>query len=182
MASKKTFLVEPKLQSYSPKVMIEGVKVIKYPVYASEGGDFAEYLRIYDDKVTLGRGDSLVEIEGFKPRQISRSFMPTGLVKAWHLHKKQNEIFFPTDGRFLIALYDNRIGSKSKGVSMRIYSGKDSAVAVYIPHGVAHGYMNVGSNDALLIYATDQHWDGTDEWRIPWNNKTINFDWTIPNE
>lgn len=182
MASKKDFLVEPKLQSYSPKETIEGVMVIKYPVYASEGGDFAEYMRIYEDKITLGRGDTLVEIKDFHPKQFSRSYMPTGLVKAWHLHKVQNEIFFPTDGKFLIGLVDNRKGSKTEGVKMRIYSGKDSPVAVYIPHGVAHGYMNIGSTDSLLVYSTDQYWDGTDEWRVPWNNKTFNFDWSIPNE
>jgi len=175
-------ILKPTLQQYKKKETIDGLQIIKYPIFPSEGGDFAEYVRINEDGVTLGKGDGMFDIKGFTPRQMSRSFMPGGVTKAWHLHTKQNEIWLPTVGRFILGFYDNREESLTKGNKLKIYAGTDNQIAIVIPSGVAHGYKNIGSSDSLLVYITDQQWDGTDEYRLPWDSKDINFDWEIPNE
>lgn len=173
--------IKPTLEDYIKQELIAGVIAVKLPTYPSEGGDFAEYLRINDGNITIGRGENMVTIDGFVPRQISRSYMVSGIIKAWHIHAVQNEIFFPTDGRFIIGLYDNRKDSDTFGKSMKIYAGKDNPMAVFIPAGVAHGYKNIGKEDCLLIYVTDQQWDGRDEGRLPWDSKEIDFNWDIAN-
>lgn len=172
--------LQPYLQEYAAKSSIDGVQVINLPVYPSDGGDFAEYLRINEDHITIGRGESLVKLE-FRPRQISRSFLMPGIIKAWHLHKVQNEVFFPTDGRFIIGLFDNRKDSKTYQNKLRIYAGIDKPLAIYIPSGVAHGYKNIGLEKNLLTYVTDQQWDGSDEWRLDYDEKTIDFNWEVEN-
>jgi dTDP-4-dehydrorhamnose 3,5-epimerase len=174
-------LIKPQLQIYSKKEVIKDVKVIKYPIFPSEGGDFAEFFRIVKGGVTLGRGDSLVKIKNFSPKQISRSYTPPGIIKAWHIHTKQNEIFFPISGRFIIGLFDNRKNSSTRNMKMKIYAGTDNQVAIFIPKGVAHGYKNIGADDCLLVYATNQYWNGSDEGRIVWDSKQISFNWDIEN-
>lgn len=173
--------IKPTLENYSKKGIIDGVIAVRLPVFASEGGDFAEYLRINETNITIGRGETMITIDDFKPRQVSRSYMIPKIIKAWHIHSIQNEIFFPTDGRFIIGLYDNRKDSKTYGNQMKLYAGRDNPMAIFIPAGVAHGYRNIGDLECLLVYVTDQQWDGSDEGRLPWDSSEIDFNWEVEN-
>lgn len=173
--------IKPSLQDYKKKDVIDGLQIIKYPIFPSEGGDFAEFIRIQDYGVSLGRRESMMEIKNFYPKQISRSYTPSGIIKAWHIHSIQNEIWFPVQGKFILGFYDNREDSPTKGAKMKVYAGSDNQIAVFIPAGVAHGYKSIGNDDSLLVYFTDQHWDGADEGRLEWDSKEINFNWEIDN-
>ena len=46
-----------------------------------------------------------------------------------------------------------------------------------IPPGVGHGYKVVGTEPALLVYATDQYYNPADEGRLAWNDPDVNYDW-----
>jgi dTDP-4-dehydrorhamnose 3,5-epimerase len=57
--------------------------------------------------------------------------------------------------------------------------GDQSLIGVYIPIGVAHGF--VALTDAILTYLVDNYYDGTDEHGVAWNDPDINLPWGIVN-
>lgn len=164
------------VQDYSPKPKIEGVIVEEMKVFTGEDGDFSELARFTDGKME-GFPD-------FQVRQVNRSLVFPGTIKAWHFHLRQNEIqsVLPGD-KVLIGLWDLRENSKTKGQTMRLSLGGGKAHWVYIPKGVAHGYMNPYKKSATVIYFVSEQFDmkDPDEMRMPWDSMGKEF-WEITKE
>lgn len=158
-------------QDYSPKTLIDGVKVIQLKHAVGEDGDFIELMRFTKDgKTEL--------FPGFQLAQINYSTQFPESVKAWHMHLKQDEIWFvPEQSRLLAGLWDLRKDSKTKGVTNRIALGGSSNRALYIPRGVAHGSVNFSKDLGIIMYFTNSHFDkeNPDEHRIPWDSLGADF-------
>lgn len=102
-----------------------------------------------------------------------------GAIKAFHWHKKQDDLWFVATGRAMIVLYDLREGSSTKGKTEVIYAGKDDYKLIVIPAGVAHGYKVLSNEPVLLFYHTTEPYNpkNPDEERISFNDPRIGFDW-----
>jgi len=152
------------LQEYKSTKMIEGVRLIEYDFHADDGGDFHEIARLKNGLVT--------SLEAFELKQINRSRFNPGLIKAFHLHMRQDEVWavHPMD-RLLVGLLDTRKGSKTKGLHMRLLLGAGKCRMLYIPKGVAHGGMVLDQKPVDVIYLVNQNFSPSepDEWRLPWN-------------
>lgn len=152
-------------QDYSKKPLIDGVKIIDIPYFTDDGGAFCEMARILDD---AGIREHFPD---FKLKQINWSEIQPGLIKAGHIHKNQEDIWFvpPTD-RVLVGLIDLRDGSQTLGVKMRFVLGAGRARLLYIPRGVAHGCANPYGKPMTLLYLVNQNWtddpEKSDEYRI----------------
>ncbi len=158
-------------QKYGKKSEIEGVKIVSLPYHVGDDGDFIELMRITEK-------DELADFPGFKIAQISRSRMFKNTIKAWHLHFKQNEIWFiPPECRVLVGLWDIRDRSKTKNSVMRLISGGGKAQLIFIPKGVAHGSANLMDDSATIIYFVDHSFNITnpDEKRIKWDSLGEDF-------
>lgn len=158
-------------QDYSSKPPIDGVKVFLLKHIVGEDGDFLEIVR-------FGPNGRLELIPDFTVAQMNRSTQFPGSVKAWHLHYKQNEIWFvPPANHFLVGLWDVRSASPTKGTTMRLTMGGGVAKLLYIPKGVAHGAVNLSSETSPIIYFVDQKFDinNPDEQRIPWDSLGADF-------
>lgn len=158
-------------QNYDKKPVIDGVRFFDIKNMIGEDGDFCEVLR-------FSSGGKLADIPTFTIAQVNHSMQFPQSVKAWHLHYKQNEIWFvPPSSHFLVGLWDVRNDSQTKGVTMRFSMGGGKAMALYIPRGVAHGTANLSHTPSLMIYFVDQQFDphNPDEHRIPWNAKGDHF-------
>jgi len=151
-------------QTYGKTKNIADVKLIDFNFFTDDGGDTHEIARI------AGKYASF--LTGFEIRQINRSRFNPGLVKAFHLHLNQDEVWavHPLD-RLLVGLLDARKGSQTEGLSMRLVLGGGKSKFLYIPRGVAHGGMVLGGNPVDVIYLVNQHFsvDNPDEWRLPWD-------------
>ncbi|MFE4036080.1 dTDP-4-dehydrorhamnose 3,5-epimerase family protein [Priestia sp. YIM B13489] len=145
---------------------IEGVKSKKLIKHCDDRGFFAEVLR--DD-------DDLLSNFG----QISWSTSFPGVIKAFHYHQKQDDIWFFPSGNVQVVLHDLRENSSTKGQTEIYYMGEDNPIILLIPKGVAHGYRVLGEKSATVIYCTTKSYDPTnpDEKRISWNDPEIGFDW-----
>lgn len=168
--SKKLFL-----QDYAKKPMIEGVKIVELKNITGEDGDFSELMRL--DEVGQSQ-----EFPGFSPKQISRSRMTPGSIKAWHIHYNQEDVWHvPSSENLLIGLFDVRKDSPTKHVTMRLAAGNGKAHLIYIPRGIAHGAANLSKKDASILYFVNQQFDvnNPDEHRLPWDIISEDF-WTIP--
>lgn len=152
-------------QSYGTAASIEGVQRIDLPLFSDEGGDFCEIGRF----LANGAIEGLVD---YQPAQISYSYMEPGTIKAWHLHERQDDLWFvsPHD-RLLVGLLDVREGSVTQGVQQRLTLGAGKARLLRIPRGVAHGAANVSGRPASIIYFTDNAFDPDqpDEHRLPYD-------------
>ena len=86
-------------------------------------------------------------------RQVNFSHVMPGAIKAFHLHFNQEDVWFvPATDRLLIGLVDVRAASPTYQQRMRFALGGGQNRMVYIPRGVAHGAVNLGTQPALMLY------------------------------
>lgn len=156
---------ELSVQDYSKKTVIDGVQLINLNMFVDDGGSLAEIVR-------LDENGNLQILPEFKVKQSTFSQMLPGVIKAFHLHYNQEDVWFimPYD-RLLIGLFDARKDSPTYNQTMRFVMGAGRAQALYIPRGVAHGLANVWQNPANMIYFVNQCFDAKDpdERRLPWD-------------
>lgn len=158
-------------QDYSPKQLIDGVKIIQLKNINSEEGDFCELMRLNSEA-------EFEQLPGFKVAQINRSTQFPGSVKAWHLHLRQDELWYvPEESRLVAGLWDIRKGSKTLNQTNRIVLGGSIHKMLYIPRGVAHGSVNFSNSLGVIIYFMNGQFDlkDPDEQRVPWDARGADF-------
>lgn len=155
--------------------MLEGVKIKK--------------LKVFRDKPDLEQKDVnpgfLMEVLRNDENLLSEFGQTTftvaypGMIKAFHWHKKQDDLWFVATGKAIVVLYDRRKNSSTFGKIQIIEAGKDNYKLILIPKGVAHGYKVIGNDPVLLFYHTTKPYNtkNPDEERIPYDDETIGFDW-----
>lgn len=152
------------VQDYSPQPTIEGVKIIELKKFVGEDGHFSEIIHFNQN----GQSE---EFPGFKVAQINRGKVLPQTIKAWHMHMRQDEIWYvyPEDHLF-VGLLDIRKDSKTKDTSMKLTMGGKSRL-LFIPRGVAHGCANFTQNPINLFYMVSEKFDinNPDEQRLAWD-------------
>ncbi len=109
--------------------------------------------------------------------QIYRVTIRPGVIKAWNLHKLQDDRIAITDGTLRWAFYDARPESPTLGtLVVRTISDRNRHLFV-IPAGVWHGAENVGNNDASFINfpTTLYNHESPDRYCLPVKNTLIPF-------
>ena len=104
-----------------------------------------------------------------------------GTIKAFHWHKKQDDLWFVATGKAIVVLHDLRDNSPTKGETQIITAGKDDYKLIVIPRGVAHGYKVLSEEPVLLFYHTTEPYNprNPDEGRMSFDDSRIGFDWNI---
>lgn len=150
--------------------MIAGVIIKKLVTHADDRGYFREVLR--DDDELLKR---------FGQTSVTETY--PGVIKAFHWHKKQDDLWYVAKGMARVVLHDLREDSPTKGQTQVIFAGEQNPVMIMIPIGVAHGYQVLGVEPVMLFYHTTLSYDpqDPDEERIAWDDPEIGFDWTVKN-
>jgi dTDP-4-dehydrorhamnose 3,5-epimerase len=148
--------------------MIQGVDCKQLKVHPDDRGYFMEILR---------------EDDPFFTRFGQSSFTLTypGVIKAWHYHAQQDDLWFAVTGSAQVGLYDLREDSPTRGETNVFYLGEHNRALLYIPHGVAHGYRVLGNSPMGLVYFTTHVYNPADELRRDWNDAEIGFNWTTVN-
>ena len=93
--------------------LIEGVKIKQIVKHCDDRGFFAELVR--DD-------DDLLEKFG----QASWSMSYPGVIKAFHYHEHQDDLWFFPQGQAQVVLYDLRKDSSTYGETNVYYMGEDN--------------------------------------------------------
>lgn len=145
--------------------MIEGTVLEDLVTHTDERGFFREIIRVTDEFFAEGFG------------QWSHSLMYPGVIKAWHIHKKQIDWWYVCNGLLKVALHDTRPDSPSYRETMEFLMGDDRpARLLRIPPGVAHGCKCL-NGPANLFYVTSSVYDPDDEGRIAHDDPEIGYDW-----
>lgn len=145
---------------------IEGVIITPLATHPDNRGYFREIVRCADSPL--------------QPcAQISATMSYPGVIKAFHYHNRQDDLWYCARGMIQAVLYDRREDSATHGVTQVVPMGDLAPQSLFIPHGVVHGYSVLGSEAALVVYATSHVYDPEDELRIPHDDPEINFDWSV---
>jgi len=162
------------VQDYSKKPVFEGVKIVEVKRMAGEDGTFEDLLRLNE----TGHMELFPEIQ---VRQINRSKLLPGSIKAWHLHFKQEDVWYiaPED-HMILGLWDTREGSTTKGKTMKVVMGNGTSKLVVVPRGVAHGVVNVAKKAGSILYFVNNQFNLTDadERRLKWDAIGASF-WEV---
>lgn len=159
------------VQNYKERKMIDGVKIVEIKRYAGEDGTFEDLMRI--------NNQGFLELfPEFQIRQINRSKLLSGAIKAWHLHFKQEDIWYvPPDDHMILGLWDTRETSPTKDITTKVVMGNGTSRLVLIPRGVAHGVVNVAATPGDIFYFVNNQYkiEDPDERRLPWDAKGADF-------
>jgi len=139
--------------------MINDVKIKKLVLNHDDRGFFAEVIKFGEETFR-------------EVKQTSYTETHPGVIKAFHWHKKQWDIWFVVSGSAQVVLHDLRTDSKTRGETMELYPGEKNMMLIAIPPGVAHGYRVLGNKSVRMFYHTDMPYDplNPDEERIPYDS------------
>lgn len=154
------------VQDYSPAPEIAGVQIQDLKRFNDDGGSLTELGRL--------EGGLHAAFPGFEVKQVNYSEVEPGAIKAFHLHRRQTDVWFvPPGDKMLLVLLDVRTDSPTRKVQRRLVLGDGTSRLVRIPPGVAHGVRNLASARGRIIYFVDTHFspspDASDEGRLPWD-------------
>lgn len=150
--------------------MIEGVRLKPPTIHADDRGYLLELVK---------EGEPL--LDGIQVRQTVHTMSYPGIIKAFHWHRRQWDIWYFVSGNARVVLYDLREGSPTKGETQTFYLGEVNRTLIAIPPGVAHGYQVLGNQPVHLIYHVTEPYNPADpdEERIPYDDPGIGYDWSI---
>jgi len=149
---------------------IPGVYYKKLAMHSDDRGMLLEVLR---------RDDPFYE----EVKQTTYTEAYPGVIKAFHWHRRQKDLWFFSSGMAQVVLHDLREGSPTRGKTEVYFMGERNPLLLCIPEHVAHGYRVLGSKPACLFYHTTDVYDpaNPDEERIAFDDPTIGFDWRTRN-
>jgi dTDP-4-dehydrorhamnose 3,5-epimerase len=152
--------------------LISGVEVEAVEKFADDRGCLAELFR-------FGQPGLVRDFVPASGVQIQVSFTTSypGVIKAFHYHFEQIDLWAPLSGMMQVALYDLRESSPTCGRLNTLFVGDARLWKVRIPPGVAHGYRVLGTEPSAMIYAMDRFYNPQDEGRIAYDDPGINYDW-----
>jgi dTDP-4-dehydrorhamnose 3,5-epimerase len=147
---------------------IDGVWVKPLRVIPDERGRLFEILRNDDDGfVRFG--------------QVYVSTTYPGVVKAWHLHKVQEDNFCCVKGMVKLVLYDGREGSPTTGAVAEFFIGEHNQSLIRVPAGVHHGWKCISEEESVVVNIPTEpyHPESPDEYRVPWDSPEVPYSWDI---
>ena len=147
--------------------MIDGVHLKKLAVHTDDRGFLMEVMKFGE-----------ASFQTIKQTTYTEAF--PGVIKAFHWHRRQWDMWFFVRGMAQVVLYDLRPESPTHRQTDVVIMGDRSPALLAIPIGVAHGYRVLGTKPAGLFYHTSEAYDPADpdEERIPFDDPAIGFDWT----
>jgi dTDP-4-dehydrorhamnose 3,5-epimerase len=143
---------------------IPGVKLVQLRSFADERGQFMETFR----------KDWFPE-RSWEILQSNRSDSAAGVLRGLHFHHHQVDYWHVVRGEIRVALADLRRTSTAFGSVEVIDMGQAQPSGLFIPVGVAHGFL--AKTDATLTYIVDNYYDGNDEFGVAWNDPELAIPW-----
>ncbi len=150
-----------------PVPTINGAYVVPLRAFRDERGQFMEVFRkAWFPQVSW---DAL---------QNNRSISRAGVLRGLHYHFHQVDYWHVPAGRVRAAMADLRPSSPTYMQHVTIELGTDTEQGLFIPSGVAHGFLAL--TDATLMYIVNQYFDGgSDERGLAWDDPELGVQWGL---
>ncbi|GAC1507395.1 MAG: dTDP-4-dehydrorhamnose 3,5-epimerase [Vulcanimicrobiaceae bacterium] len=148
---------------------IEGVKLISPDVFKDARGFFKETFseKRYRDVGILG---PFV--------QDNVSFSVRDVLRGLHYDPRMAKLVQALFGRVFDVVVDMREGSPTYKVWDGFELTSENHYQVYVPAGVAHGFLTL-SDKAVLMYKQTAIYDPASERAISWRDPTVGIEWPL---
>lgn len=152
------------------KTAIEGLYIIKRPVFADDRGSFKEVVRIdlLNQELRLN----------FTGQQWNHSSSLPNVLRGIHA-ESWNKIVYPVSGKVFMAVVDIRVSSQTFGKVETFTSDENNRVALFIKNGLANSFCNIGETISDYMYLVDAYYDGTDKKAVAWDDKDLGIMWPV---
>ena len=141
---------------------IDGVRIWRPQVHGDARGRFVEVFR------TAAVPEPLV--------QSNHSRSAAGVLRGLHYHRHQADLWY-----LVVRACPGRAGRPaqrgSAPVTHTFVLDGETPTAVYVPSGVAHGYLALTEID--LIYWVTREYDPADENGVAWDDPTLAIAWQL---
>lgn len=154
------------------KLELDGVILVKPKSFGDERGFFMES---YKKSEFFQNG---IDVEFV---QDNHSKSQKGVLRGLHYQikpKAQAKLVRCTRGRVLDVAVDLRPNSRTFGKWLKVELSEENKQMLFIPEGFGHGFV-VLSDEAELIYKTNNEYSAEHDRGVLWNDKDINLDWGI---
>lgn len=148
--------------------LIEGVRVKDLKVIPDGRGRLMEMLRA-DEDIFAGFG------------QVYMTTTLPGVVKAWHLHRRQTDNVVCVTGMIRLGIYDDRADSPTHGLANEFFLGVHGPRLVQIGPGLYHGWKCVSPEEAIIVNTVTEPYNRQepDEYRLDPHDNHIPWDWSV---
>ena len=153
------------------KTFIEDLLVIEPQLFKDERGFFYESY----NKKKLDKNIKIVFVQDNESKSIK------GVIRGLHFQAppfEQTKLVRCVSGNILDVAVDLRTNSKTYGKSFSIELSSKNNKQLFIPKGFAHGFQ-VLSNEAIVNYKVDKHYNSDSDSGIIWNDKDLSIDWNL---
>ncbi len=144
---------------------IAGVYIVQPEIHDDQRGLFIETYR----RSWFPHGREMV--------QGNRANRQQGALVGLHYHLHQADYWYVPFGSAKVVLHDLREGGPTDGATLGLDLSGDNHVGVYVPPGVAHGFVAV--TDMTITYLVDGYYNPADELGLAWNDPTVEADWGV---
>jgi dTDP-4-dehydrorhamnose 3,5-epimerase len=146
--------------------MIEGVVITPLRQIFDERGKVMHMLR--EDSPVFNRFG-----------EIYFSCTHPGAVKAWHLHKKMTLNYAAIYGEIKFVLFDNRVGSSTKGELHEFFLSPENYVLITVPPLIWNGFKGIGTETSIVANCSTIAHDPDEIERRPAFDQSIPYNWEI---
>jgi dTDP-4-dehydrorhamnose 3,5-epimerase len=158
--------MEKNMPVIEESTLIKDVQIVRFQLFGDDRGRFTETFR-----------KEWFPQRSWERFQSNRSDSKIGVLRGLHYHFNQVDYWMVATGKIRAALYDLRPDSPTRGVAQTLDMGEESQIGIFIPVGVAHGFVTL--SDATLLYIVDNYYTGDDEHGVAWNDPEIAIDWSL---
>lgn len=145
---------------------IPGILTVELTPYADSRGRFTETFR-----------KEWFPQRSWQAVQSNRSDSKAGVLRGLHYHFNQVDYWYVLSGRIRAGLADLRRSSPTYRCTTTIDLDASESRALFIPVGVAHGFLAL--TDVTLIYIVDNYYDGDDEFGLAWDDPDVVVPWNV---
>jgi dTDP-4-dehydrorhamnose 3,5-epimerase len=104
-----------------------------------------------------------------------------GVVKAWHLHKKMTLNYAVIFGEIKFVLFDDRLGSKTRGEIQELFISPENYMLVTVPPMVWNGFKSVGTQTSIVANCANIPHSSSEIERLSPTDPTIPYEWALQN-
>lgn len=146
--------------------MIDGVEIIPLKQILDERGKIMHMMRS-DDAVFEKFGE------------IYFSFVHSGAIKGWHIHKTMVLNYAVPVGKIKVVLYDDREDSSTRGELMEIFTGTENYQLIRIPPLIWNGVKGIAEGTSIIANCATLPHDPEEIERLDPFDKKIPYDWSL---
>jgi dTDP-4-dehydrorhamnose 3,5-epimerase len=105
-----------------------------------------------------------------------------GMIKGWGMHKLHDDRYCLLSGELLLVLFDDRVGSVTRGLVAKIFLSEYRRQLINIPSGVWHANQNIGIKDVVAVNFPTAPYNHAqpDKYRLPLDTDKIPYRFKQP--